>query len=119
MRKPLNVNFGLPKMMALVLTLCCLHNFCIGEALLQNDTSTHSDNSTIELLAMDNANVVCDGGISLQDNEQPTPLMDGGDHLEDMAPYEQRNVERQNERNGGVLGLPREWLRDKVVDQSW
>ena len=36
--------------------------------------------------------------------------MDGGDHLEDVAPYEQRNVERQNERNGGVLGLPREGL---------
>ena len=69
LQKPLNVNFGLPKMMALVLTLCCLHNFCIGEALLQNDTSTDTDNSTIELLAMDNANVVCDGGISLQDNE--------------------------------------------------
>ena len=37
---------------------------------------------------MDNANVVCDGGISLQDNERPTPLMDGGDHLDDAAPYE-------------------------------
>ena len=77
-------------MTALVLTLCRLHNFCIGEALLQNDTSTDTDNSTIELLAMDNANVVCDGGISLQDNEQPTPLMDGSDHLEDVAPmYEE------------------------------
>ena len=88
LRKPLNVNFGLSKMMALVLTLCRLHNFCIGETLLQNDTSTDTDNSTIELLAMDNANVVCDGGISLQDNEQPMPLMDGADHLEDVAPYE-------------------------------
>ena len=56
-------------MTALVLPLCHLHNFCIGETLLQNDTSTDTDNSTIELLAMDNANVVCDGGISLQDNE--------------------------------------------------
>ena len=35
--------------------------FCIGEALLQNDTSTDTNNSTIELLAMDNVNVVCDG----------------------------------------------------------
>ena len=118
LQKPLNVNFGLSKMTALVLTLCRLHNFCIGEALLQNDTSTDTGNSTIELLAMDNANVVCDGGISLQDNKRPTPLMDGGDHLEDVAPYERRNVERQNERNAGVLGLPREWLRDKVVDQG-
>ena len=56
-------------MTALVLTLCRLHNFCIGETILQNDTSTDTDNSTIELLAMDNANVVCDGGISLQDNK--------------------------------------------------
>ena len=64
LRKPLNVNSGLPKMTALVLTLCHLHNFCIGEALLQNDTSTDTDSITIELLAMDNANVVCDGGIS-------------------------------------------------------
>ena len=69
LRKPLNVNFGLSKMTALVLTLCRLHNFCISETLLQNDTSTDTDNSTIELLAMDNANIVCDGGISLQDNE--------------------------------------------------
>ena len=95
-------------MTALVLTLCRLHNFCIAEALLQNDTSTDTNDSTIELLAMDNANVLYNGGISLQDNEQPTPLMDGGDLLEDVAPYEQRNVERQNERNGGVLSLPRE-----------
>ena len=105
-------------MTTLVLTLCHSHNFCIAEALSQNDTSTDTNDSTIELLAMDNANVVCDGGISLQDNKQPTPLMDRGDHLEDVAPYEQRNVERQNERNGGVLGLPREWLRDEVVDQG-
>ena len=55
LRKPLNVNFGLSKMTALVLTLCHLHNFCIGETLLQNDTSTDTDNSTIELLAMENA----------------------------------------------------------------
>ena len=69
LRKPLYVSFCLSKMMALVLTLCRLHNFCIGETILQNDTSTDTDNSNIELLAMDNANVVCDGGISLQDNE--------------------------------------------------
>ena len=69
LQKPLNVNFGLSKMKVLVLTLCHLHNFCIGEALLQNDTGPDTDDSTIELLAMDNANVVCDGGISLQDNE--------------------------------------------------
>ena len=69
LQEPLNVNFGLSKMMAHVLTLCCLHKFCIAEALLQNDTSTDTNDSTIELLAMDNANVVCDGGISLQDNE--------------------------------------------------
>ena len=56
-------------MTALALALCHLHNFCIAEALLQNDTSTDTNDSTIELLAMDNANVVCDGGISLQDNE--------------------------------------------------
>ena len=56
-------------MTALVLTQCHLHNFCIGEALLQNDTSTDTHDSTFELLAMDNANDVCDGGISLQDNE--------------------------------------------------
>ena len=37
---------------------------------------------------MDNTNVVCEGGISLQDNEQPTPLMDSSDPLEDVAPYE-------------------------------
>ena len=56
-------------MTALVLTLCHLHNLCIAEALLQNDTSTDTNDSTIELLAMNNANVVCDGGISLQNNE--------------------------------------------------
>ena len=56
-------------MTVLVLTLCRLHSFCIGDALLQNDTSTDTNNSTIELLAMDNVNVVCDRGISLQDNE--------------------------------------------------
>ena len=44
--------------------------------------------------------------------------MDGGEHLDDVAPYEHRNVERQNERNAGALGLPREWLRDEVVDQG-
>ena len=69
LRKPLNVNFGLSKLMVLVLTLCHLHNFCIAEALLLNDTSTDTNDSTIELLAMDNRNVICDGGISLQDNE--------------------------------------------------
>ena len=44
--------------------------------------------------------------------------MDGSDHLEDVAPYERRNAERQNERNAGALGLPREQLRDEVVDQG-
>ena len=116
--KTTKCEFWIAQMTAFVLTLCRLHNFCIGEALSQNDTSTDTDNSTIELLAMDNVNVVCDRGISLQDNKRPTPLMDHGDHLEDVAPYERRNVERQNERNGGVLGLPTERLRDEVVDQG-
>ena len=44
--------------------------------------------------------------------------MDGGDHLEDVGPSKQRNLERQNERNAGALGLPREQLRDEVVDQG-
>ena len=114
-------------MTALVLTLCHLHNFCIAEDLLQNKNcannddlqdSTDTNDSTSEIHAMDNANVVCDGGISLQDNERPTPLMDGGDHLDDVAPYEHRNVERLNKRNAGALGLPRELLRDEVVDQG-
>ena len=114
-------------MTALVLTLCRLHNFGIAEDLLHtkncanNDDSqdgTNTNDSTSEILAMDNANVVCNGGISLQVNKRPTPLMDGGDHLDDVAPYECRNVERQNERNAGALGLPREWLRDEAVDQG-
>ena len=82
-------------MTALVLTLCHLHNFCIAEHRLHNEDcannddsqdSTDTNDSTSEILTMDNANVVCDGGISLQDNERPTPLMDGGDHLDDVAP---------------------------------
>ena len=111
-------------MTTLVLTLCCLHNFCIAEDRLQNkncannDDSTDTNDSTSEILAMDNANILCDGGISLQEKERPTPLMDGGDHLDDVAPYEHRNVERQNERSAGALGLPREWLRDEVADQG-
>ena len=97
-----------------VLTLCCLYNFCIAEDLLQNKNcannddlqdSTDTNDSTSEILTMDNANIVCDGGISLQDKERPTQLMDGGDHLDDVAPYEHRSVERQNERNAGALGL--------------
>ena len=55
-------------MTALVLTLCHCTIFVLVRLFYRN-TSTDTNNSTIELLAMDNVNVVCDGGISLQDNE--------------------------------------------------
>ena len=49
---------------------------------------------------MDNVNVVCDGGISLQDNEQPTSLMDGGDTWKMWPPM---NEEMWNYRMKGMV----------------
>ena len=120
LRKPISSTIGLTKTTAMVMALCCLHNFCIDQKLERKQASA----SAPAALAQDTVDIAASGGIPLVNRRQnefsPDQLLHGGEHYGDDA---SRNLRRQMETEGrrglasGVV-LPREKLHDIVVNEQ-
>lgn len=119
LRRPIPMAVGIKKTCAMVIALCKLHNFCIqagrggistvDEAMppLEQDEAYAGMLSAIELHTTAEGNT-----------HEPTGLLHGGDHMEDVG----RNILRQH-RRAAVAGvtntvLPQQLLHNLVVNQG-
>ena len=119
LRKPLSRALGIRKSCALVMALCCLHNFCLN----QNVTAPIA-------LAQDTAYAaaIC-FGVQMQrmegtteGHERPEGLLHGGEHFDDVPRHirqqESRRQEGRSHRNNTRPMLPQEMLLNFVVNQA-
>jgi hypothetical protein len=109
---------GVRKSCAIVMALCRLHNFCINMG----------DESPLDSppLDEDEAYAAMCSGIELQatatNQYEPTGLIRGGEHFDDIT----RNVRRRVQRAAAPAGvntiavtiLPQQLLHDSVVNQG-
>ena len=105
---------GLPKITALTMCLCKLHNFCIDERELEIPQS----------LCQDKAYGMCKGGGSeyqFEPNDDfpeelvPNPVLHGGEHWDDFSKNALQNLQRQEQR---AKNLPREQLFNLVMEKN-
>ncbi len=115
---------GLKKTTSMVLALCKLHNFCT-EATTNAESASLSSGDDVggvpAPLAEDHAYAAICSGIELNVTEtnalEPTGLLHGGEHFEDVS----RNVRRQHQRaveGNGQTVLPQEKLHAIVTNQG-
>jgi hypothetical protein len=102
------------------MALCRLHNFCIDRRLIAgSDESLYPHPSP---LAMDNADIIIHGGISMDfvaedlNDFSPEELLHGGEHFEDVSRDQIRQMERKREFSADAL--PRDILHDNVILQG-
>lgn len=105
LRKALPATMPLDKIVALVICLCRLHNYCVNVSLAKK-----SGPSVPSPLATDSLDIVATSGISLQNSAQgpPEDLAHGGEHHDDAGEeyrcqFQRRGLSLYNE-------LPREKL---------
>ena len=113
-------NFEIEKIIATVLCLCRLHNFCTDKSIarreqLQPPQATPEDEIDIRL----------DGGIAVRHQYvaeaqreilRPNHLMDGGMHRDNVHRHVRRTQQRREQRDDVVL--PREILCAQVVERD-
>ncbi len=101
------------------MALCRLHNFCIDRRLITGSNDSLYPPSP---LAMDTADIIIHGGISMEwepgclNDFSPQELLHGGGHFEGLNRALLRQLEREREHNG--VALPRDILHDSVVMQG-
>lgn len=106
LRRPLSMRFGFRKTNRLVMALCRLHNFCI------NDRETTiagalGDGLVPPPLGEDQVYTDVHSGI-----EDPTDLLHGGEHFNDINRNARRRLNRRRQRN------PQESLRLFVLNRG-
>ena len=121
LRRAIPSTIGIQKTTALLVILCRLHNFCIDRRLIAgSDGSLYPYPSP---LAMDNADIITHGGISMDfeaeglNDFSPEELLHGGEHFDDVT----RDQVRQMQRAGcefSADALPRDILHDSVIMQG-
>ena len=113
MRSPLALNISLSKTTSLVRCICCLHNWLIDQKDTANLPSTAKDRFCSLLRGGDvNSDMISD-----EENERGEGLnrsLDGGEHYDDVAYHQRRNLERMFNRNQNVPH-PREKLMYKLA----
>jgi hypothetical protein len=119
LRRPIPTTMGLTKTSALVSALCRLHNFCT-----ESSSGAPESSPVPEPLEQDNAYAAIWSGIELQETEanthEPTALLHGGEHFNDINRNIRRQLQRQYERGGGEAGngrsvLPQQRLLHALV----
>ena len=110
LRKPLPATIPLRKIVALVISLCRLHNYCVNRFIAKVGMY-----EVPPPLAIDSLEIVATGGVTFQStsNNQncPSELLDGGEHHDDTGEAYRRQFSR---RNLGNKQLPRALLLAKV-----
>jgi hypothetical protein len=113
LRRPMHTKIGLRKTGLLVMAMCRLHNFCINDG----DCAANPDEVLPITLQEDEAFNATLSGISLEasdnNSHEPTDLLHGGEHFDDVN----RNIRRQLQRNNSQV-LPQKKLHESVVNQG-
>lgn len=108
LRRPMSKSIGIKKTSTLVMALCRLHNFCTDE---------NSPNTELPL-AVDTEFAVMHAGVELNVTAnnalEPTDLLHGGEHSDDVP----RNIRRQQQRLQERVVLPQEVMHDHVTNKG-
>ncbi len=113
LRSCLPKRFSLKKIAALVVALAKLHNFCIDM----------NENKIAEPLALDEENLILNGGlvnlepIAGQQQQIPLDLINGGNHMDDIARRSKRPDRGTREKENGE-DMPREILRKYIESKG-
>ena len=136
LRRPLSSAMGIRKVVALVICLCRLHNFCINRRIKErNSNLSEEDVDDIPPpTARDAMEIAGNGGVPLEPVDErnrsheasPEQLLHGGEHFDDTTPQFRRQFERRNINTRGGF-VPRDKLLDIVIKggykrklpQSW
>jgi hypothetical protein len=113
-------HFSVGKIIATVLCLCRLHNYCTNASMARNERLQPPP-----LIDADQVDIQLNGGIAVQHQYvaqvhrnifRPNHLLDGGVHDDGMERNVQRTEERRNERE--IIVLPRERLCTQVEERG-
>ena len=123
LRRPLSSAMGIRKIVALVICLCRLHNFCINRRIKERNAAAAEEEDIAPPTARDAMEIAGGGGIPLERVEEhnrfheasPEQLLHGGEHHDDTTPEFRRQFERRNvnTRTGTV---PRDKLLSAIVN---
>jgi len=109
LRKAIPASIGIQKTVALVMSLCRLHNYCINER-----------EASLPALAMDNADICVNGGFAEQQGATglPDDLNHNGEHFADVPRTERRQATYRGRKNAVEGILPRDRLWTLVEDSG-
>ena len=100
LRRPIPVNISIAKTASLVRALCILHNFCINQRQAVAESPSASDSHN---------NIMVGGFTQSHGTACPSPLMDGGEHYEDVPRPQRRGFEQ-------LTDLPRDKCTTKLAN---
>jgi len=108
LRKAIPAAVGVPKTVALVMSLCRLHNCCINEREL-----------ALPALAMDKTDIIVNGGFPEGTGTVlPEELNHNGEHFEDVPRADRRQASHRGRKNSAEGILPRDRLWMLVEDSG-
>ena len=118
------MNISLPKICALVKTLCILHNFCINERIKERTTETDASTDCDSVLPTDMNEIILSGGRVREsldntntnydpDIHRKDELVDVGHHYDDVINYRTRQHLIEPQMLNGVA-LPRDEMIAKL-----
>ena len=111
-------NFGVSKVVALVISLAKLHNFCIGESNIPEHLPRMYDKDRLHMMNSDGGYILLCNDDSQQNTPVPTELMHLGEHFDDVPSNILRSLRRQSTVNAGNE-LPRTVLYQAIADGHW
>lgn len=111
-------NFGVSKVVALVVALAKLHNFCIGESNIPEHLPRMHDKDRLHMMNSDGGYILLCNDDSQQNTPVPTELMHLGEHFDDVPSNILRSLHRQSTVNAGNE-LPQTVLYQAIADGHW
>ena len=106
-------NLSVAKVVAIVIALAKLHNFCIGESNIAERIPQTFYRDRFHMMNAEGGYVTLRNGDPQVNNTVPTELMHGGEHFNEMTREQRRQVETSHS------GLPRQSLCQFIADGHW
>ena len=108
-------NVGVAKIVALVVALAKLHNFCIGESNVPERVPQVLDRDRLHMMNDDSGYVGLGNDDPQQNTAVPIDLIHLGEHFEDVP----ESLLRLHRRRNVGIDLPRARLFQMIVDGHW
>jgi len=108
-------NLSVAKVVALVVALAKLDNFCIGESDFPERVPSMLARDRLHMMNGSSGYVALRNDDPQQNTMVPTDLMHAGEHFNDVP----KNLLRLHRRRNGEKELPRTYLFNMIVDGHW